>query len=100
MRSSTFHTTVGVDAVPDVGWGVLMDFASYKEWNPVMRIEGAPEVGTKLVIHDDGTTHFSYGQRYCGALVALAKRSSANSGAADEAFSYAPKRRVERRDAI
>jgi predicted dinucleotide-binding enzyme len=33
---------------------VLTDFARYREWNPVMRIEGAPEVGTKLAVHVTG----------------------------------------------
>jgi hypothetical protein len=142
MPSLTIETTVDIDAGKDAVWDVLTDFAGYSEWNPVMRIDGAPEVGTKLVVHltgnggrgmtfkpkvlaatpgeelrwlgklglrgiaagehffilttnDDGTTRLNHGERYSGALVALAKRSSANSGAAYEAFSQALKARVE-----
>jgi hypothetical protein len=51
MPSLTIDTTVDINAGRDAVWDVLTDFASYKEWNPVMRIEGAPEVGTKLVVH-------------------------------------------------
>jgi hypothetical protein len=144
MPSRTIHTTVDINAGNDAVWDVLTDFASYKEWNPVMRIEGTPEVGTKLVVHltgegggmsfkpkvlaatpgkelrwlgklglrsiaagehffvlttnDDGTTRLNHGERYSGALVALAKGSSANSGAAYEAFSQALKQRVEHLD--
>ena len=32
---------------------MLTDFPRYDEWNPSMRIEGTPEVGTKLVVHLD-----------------------------------------------
>ena len=145
MPSRTVETTLDINASKDAVWDVLTDFASYKEWNPNMRIEGAPEVGTKLVVHllasdgrgmsfkprvlaatpgkelrwlgklglrgiaagehffilttnDDGTTRLDHGERYSGALVALARGSSANSGAAYEAFSQALKRRVERLD--
>jgi hypothetical protein len=137
MPSRTIDTTVDINAGPDAVWDVLTDFASYKEWNPGMRIEGAPEVGTKLHVHltgmsfkpkvlaatpgkelrwlgklghrgiaagehyfvlttnDDGTTRLNHGERYSGALVALARGSSANSGAAYKAFSQALKQRVE-----
>jgi hypothetical protein len=138
MPSFTIDTTVDINAGKDAVWDVLTDFASYQEWNPGMRIEGAPEVGTKLAVHmtggmsfkpkvlaatpgkelrwlgklglrgiaagehyfvlttnDDGTTRLNHGERYSGALVALAKGSSANSGAAYEAFSQALKQRVE-----
>jgi hypothetical protein len=142
MPSRTINTTVDINASKDAVWDVLTDFANYKEWNPVMRIEGAPEAGTKLVVHmtgaggggmsfkpkvltatpgrelrwlgklglrsiaagehffvlttnDDGTTRLNHGERYSGALVALAKGSSANSGAAYDAFSQALKQRVE-----
>ena len=54
MPSLTIDTTVDIDAGKDAVWDVLTDFAGYKEWNPVMRIEGAPEVGTKLVVHLTG----------------------------------------------
>ena len=142
MPSFTIDTTVDIDAARDAVWDVLTDFARYKEWNPVMRIEGTPEVGTKLVVHmtgdrghgmsfkpkvlaatpgeelrwlgklgfhgiadgehffilttsEDGTTRLNHGERFSGALVALAKGSSGNSGAAYEAFSQALKQRVE-----
>jgi len=48
-----------------------------------------------LTTNADGTTRLNHGERYSGALVALAKGSSANSGAAYEAFSQALKQRVE-----
>ena len=54
MPSFTIDTTVDIDAGPDAVWDVLTDFASYKEWNPGMRIEGAPEAGTKLHVHLTG----------------------------------------------
>ena len=40
-----------------------------------------------LTTNADGTTRLNHGERYSGALIALAKGSSANSGAAYEAFS-------------
>ena len=137
MPSFTIDTTVEINASKDAVWDVLTDFARYKEWNPAMRIEGAPEVGTKLHVHltgmsfkpkvlaatpgkelrwigklghrriaagehcfvltpnDDGTTRLNHGERYSGALVALARGRSAKSGAAYEAFSQALKQRVE-----
>jgi hypothetical protein len=128
MHSVTIDTTVDIDASRDAVWDVLTDFASYSEWNPSMRIEGTPEVGTKLVVHlhadgdhgmsfkpkvlaatpgeelrwlgklgfhGNGTTRLNHGERFSGALVALAKGNSGNSGAAYEAFSQALKQRVE-----
>jgi hypothetical protein len=142
MSSFTIDTTVEINARKDAVWDVLTDFARYKEWNPAMRIEGVPEVGSKLVVHltgaggggmtfkpkvlvatpgeelrwlgefgvrgiaagehffilatnDDGTTRLNHGERYSGALVALARGRSAKSGAAYEAFSQALKQRVE-----
>jgi len=32
-------------------WDVLTDFSAYHEWNPYMKIEGTPQVGTKLTVH-------------------------------------------------
>ena len=145
MPSLTVDTTVDINAGKDAVWDVLTDFASYSEWNPSMRIEGTPEVGTKLAVHlladgghgmsfkpevlvatpgeelrwlgklgfhgiadgehffilttnDDGTTRLNHGERFSGVLVALAKGSSGNSGAAYEAFSQALKQRVEHLD--
>jgi hypothetical protein len=51
MPSVTIDTTVDIDASRDAVWRVLTDFPRYDEWNPSMRIEGTPEVGTKLVVH-------------------------------------------------
>ena len=51
MPSLTIETTLEIDASRDAVWDVLTDFASYSEWNPHMRIEGTPGVGTKLVVH-------------------------------------------------
>lgn len=138
MPSFTIDTTVDINAGKDAVWDVLTDFDSYKQWNPAMRIQGTPEVGTKLVVHltggmsfrpkvlaatpgkelrwlgkigfhgiadgehffilttnDDGTTRLNHGERFSGALVALARGSSGNGGAAYEAFSQALKQRVE-----
>ena len=140
MPNFTIDTNLDINAAPDAVWDVLTDFASYKQWTG-MRIEGAPEVGTKLVVHltgdggggmtfkpkvlvatpgkelrwlgklglrgiaagehffvlttnEDGTTRLNHGERYSGALIALA-RGRADSGAAYEAFSQALKQRVE-----
>jgi hypothetical protein len=142
MPSFTIDKAVDINAGRDAVWDVLTDFASYKEWNPVMRIEGAPEVGTKLVVHmtgagghgmtfkpkvltatpgkelrwlgklglrgiaagehffvlttnDDGTTRLNHGERYSGALIAMANDDSRNIDAAYETFSQALKQRVE-----
>jgi hypothetical protein len=51
MPSFTIDTTVDIDAGKDAIRDVLTDFAHYKEWNPVMQIEGTPAVGAKLVVH-------------------------------------------------
>jgi len=142
MPSFTIDTTMDINAGPDAVWSVLTDFAKYGEWNPVMRIEGAPEVGTKLAVrltgaggrgmsfkpkvlaatpgkelrwlgklglrsiaagehffilttNADGTTRLNHGERYSGAVVALAKRDSGNNDTAYEAFSQALRHRVE-----
>lgn len=50
--STTISTTIDIAASPQAVWEVLTDFAAYQDWNPFMRrIEGAPQVGTKLVVH-------------------------------------------------
>ena len=137
MPNFTIDTNLDINAAPDAVWDVLTDFASYKEWNPAMRIEGAPEVGTKLHVHltgmsfkpkvlaatpgnelrwlgklglrgiaagehyfvlttnNDGTTRLDHGERYSGALTALAKHDSRSNDANYEAFSQALKHRVE-----
>ena len=48
-----------------------------------------------LTTNDHGTTRLNHGERFSGALVALAKGSSGDSGAAYEAFSQGLKQRVE-----
>ena len=48
-----------------------------------------------LTTNDDGTTRLNHGERFSGALVALAKSGSGDGGAAYEAFSQALKQRVE-----
>jgi hypothetical protein len=134
MPSFTIDTTVDIDAGKDAVWDVLTDFASYTEWNPVMRIERTPEAGTELVVHligdgslgmsfkpevlaatpgeelrwlgklglrgiaagehffvltpnENGTTRLNHGERYSGALIALAKHDSGSHDTAYEAFS-------------
>ena len=51
MPSVEIDTTVDIDAGRDAVWRVLTDFPRYDEWNPSVRIEGTPKVGTKLVVH-------------------------------------------------
>ena len=44
------HTEIEIDATPDAVWSVLVDFASYPQWNPFIRsIQGAALAGTSLV---------------------------------------------------
>jgi hypothetical protein len=54
MLSLTINTTVDINGGKDAVWDVLTDFASYRDWSAVMRIEGAPDVGTKLAVHLTG----------------------------------------------
>lgn len=50
--STTVTNTADIPAPPEAVWDVLTDFAAYGEWNPFMdRIEGTPQVGTKLRVH-------------------------------------------------
>lgn len=50
--AAAISTTIDIQASPHAVWDVLTDFPAYRDWNPFMnRIEGAPEVGTKLVVH-------------------------------------------------
>lgn len=46
--SLDIRTSVDLPAARQVVWEVLTDFASYRQWNPHMTIEGAAEVGTRL----------------------------------------------------
>ena len=54
MRNIT--TEITINASPIKVWNALMDFESYPEWNPFIRITGKAEVGEKLVntIYMDG----------------------------------------------
>ena len=45
------QTSIEIDAPPERVWDVLVDFDSYDEWNPFMRIAGRPNVGATLVVH-------------------------------------------------
>jgi hypothetical protein len=58
MTSFTIDTTTDIKASKEAVWDVLTDFANYEEWNPVMRIEGTPEVGTKLIVQMTGGMSF------------------------------------------
>jgi hypothetical protein len=43
------HTSLRIDAPPAALWSALADFASYPEWNPLIRgAEGTPGPGAKL----------------------------------------------------
>ncbi len=43
------QTEIEISAAPDVVWDVLIDLASYPEWNPfVVSSEGTPSVGERL----------------------------------------------------
>jgi hypothetical protein len=44
------HTEIEIDAPAERVWAILMDFASYPDWNPfIRRIEGLPRTGERLV---------------------------------------------------
>jgi len=44
-------TDIQIEAEPVAIWAILMDFASYPDWNPfIRRIEGSPEKGGRLTI--------------------------------------------------
>ena len=45
------ETRLKIDATPDEVWSVLMDFPSWKKWNPmVVGISGDPRVGSRLEV--------------------------------------------------
>ncbi len=46
------YTEIAISASPQRVWGVLIDFAKYREWNPfIKRVQGEAKEGTKLQIH-------------------------------------------------
>jgi len=45
----SINTEININAPVEIIWDVLMDFSSYRDWNPfITRIEGTPVVGNKL----------------------------------------------------
>ncbi|WP_165068296.1 SRPBCC domain-containing protein [Marisediminicola senii] len=52
--SIVLATTIGIDATPEQVWEVLSDFTAYGEWSNFSRIDGAPELGTKLTMRMPG----------------------------------------------
>jgi hypothetical protein len=45
------HSEIEIDASAERVWGILIDFASYPEWNPYIRkISGEPRVGEHLEV--------------------------------------------------
>ncbi len=50
--STTVSSSIEIHATPQQVWSVLTAFEAYGSWNPFMdRIEGRPEVGSRLVVH-------------------------------------------------
>ena len=45
------RTEIDIDAPAETVWASLTDFAAFPSWNPfIRRIEGAPEVGSRLEV--------------------------------------------------
>src|SRR5262245_56624491 len=98
LLSITISTRAEIDAPKQSGWDVLTDFSAYHEWNPYMEIEGLSGGNAAAIPGEelrwlgkpgfggivdgehffilkrnaDGTTQLTHGERYSGALVALA----------------------------
>ena len=52
------HTEIGIDASPDAVWDVLVDLASYPDWNPMVRkSSGEVRVGERLRLHYEPEGH-------------------------------------------
>lgn len=50
--ATLIESTVEIDAPPERVWAILVDLASYGEWNPFTpRIDASLEVGTPVVLH-------------------------------------------------
>lgn len=46
------QTEIEIDAPAEVVFGILLDFESYPQWNPLtVRIDGVPEVDEVLTLH-------------------------------------------------
>lgn len=50
-RRRPVNSTVDIDASKQAVWDVLIDCPAYREWTPFMRIQGAAELGTRLIVH-------------------------------------------------
>lgn len=52
MRTTrTIRSAIEIRAPIEVAWKVLTDFASYPEWNPLLRrVRGRPRVGRRITI--------------------------------------------------
>jgi hypothetical protein len=49
MKTETLHTEIEIEAAPEQVWQVLMDFATFPQWNPfIVEITGKAEAGAKL----------------------------------------------------
>lgn len=44
------HTTIDIEAPPEVVWEILTDLDAYSDWNPfIVSAKGEPEVGEQLI---------------------------------------------------
>jgi hypothetical protein len=50
MFRNEIRDEIEIEATGDEVWDVLVDFARYPEWNPVMEIEGRPTADARLVV--------------------------------------------------
>jgi hypothetical protein len=62
------RTEIEIDAPAERVWQVLMDFTSYPQWNPVMRVvRREAESGTRLKVHVRPWRHL--GMTFCPTVV-------------------------------
>lgn len=52
--SIVLATTIDITATPEEVWEVLSDFSAYGEWSNFSRVDGAPEIGSKLKMRMPG----------------------------------------------